>query len=57
MTWGWLATRPRRAAGAVRYKSADPSTVEIDTFWGRGNAQILVGAIVGIAIIVVVAIH
>jgi hypothetical protein len=41
----------------VRYDSTNPQTVEIDTFGGRGNAQILVSAVVGVAVIVFVAIH
>lgn len=41
----------------VRYDSTDPHTVEIDTFGGRGNAQILISTIVGVGVIVLVAIH
>jgi hypothetical protein len=38
----------------VRYDVANPRTVEIDTFSGRGNAQLLIGLISAVAIIVLV---
>jgi hypothetical protein len=38
----------------VRYDVANPRTVEIDTVSGRGNAQLLIGLISAVAIIVLV---
>jgi len=38
----------------VRYNVANPRTVEIDTFSGRGNVQLLIGLISAVAIIVLV---
>jgi hypothetical protein len=38
----------------VRYDVANPRTVEIDTFSGRGNAQVLIGLVSAVAIFVLV---
>jgi Protein of unknown function (DUF3592) len=37
----------------VRYDSANPNTVEINTFSGRGNTQVVVALIAAIAVTVV----
>lgn len=38
----------------VRYDVANSRTVEIDTFSGRGNAQVLIGLVSAVAIFVLV---